>query len=162
MDNLVDKKRFLTAAFVKNVRHKGGYGPDKYGDHHGLILRVLMTGGKQWIWRGTIHGKRVDLGSGCGQDLLAQNRSVPSLVWLGKGWREAETILNYFRRNHGVGQARAILAKDLNSTLSASITISRSSLVSRSSIPTAETVSTSMLESGSGREEIVAELSANW
>ena len=64
MDSLVDRKRFLTAAFVKNVRHKGGFGPDKYGDQHGLLLRVQMTGGKQWIWRGTIHGKRVDLGLG--------------------------------------------------------------------------------------------------
>ena len=64
VDSLVDRKRFLTAAFVKNVRHKGGFGPDKYGDQHGLLLRVQMTGGKQWIWRGTIHGKRVDLGLG--------------------------------------------------------------------------------------------------
>ena len=62
--SLVDRKRSLTAAFVKNVRHKGGFGPDKYGDQHGLMLRVQMTGGKQWIWRGTIHGKRVDLGLG--------------------------------------------------------------------------------------------------
>ena len=62
--SLVDRKRSLTAAFVKNVRHTGGFGPDKYGDQHGLMLRVQMTGGKQWIWRGTIHGKRVDLGLG--------------------------------------------------------------------------------------------------
>ena len=64
MDSLVDRKRFLTAAFVKTVRHRGGFGPDKYGDQHGLLLRVQMTGGKQWIWRGTIHGKRADLGLG--------------------------------------------------------------------------------------------------
>ncbi len=61
----VDKNRPLTAAFVKGVRHSGKpYGPDKYYDQHGLILRVLPTGGKQWIWRGTIHGNRVDLGLG--------------------------------------------------------------------------------------------------
>ncbi len=56
--------RSLTSAFVKNVRHSGRNGPDKYGDHHGLLLRVMPTGGKQWIWRGTIRGKRVDLGLG--------------------------------------------------------------------------------------------------
>ena len=39
-------------------------GPDKYYDHHGLILRAIPTGGKQWISRGTIHGKRLDLGLG--------------------------------------------------------------------------------------------------
>lgn len=61
----LDKKRSLTAAFVKGVRHSGKpNGPDKYCDQHGLILRILPTGSKQWIWRGTIHGKRVDLGLG--------------------------------------------------------------------------------------------------
>ena len=49
----------LTAAFVRTVRQ-----PGKYGDQHGLILRVLPSGSKQWIWRGTIRGKRVDLGLG--------------------------------------------------------------------------------------------------
>ena len=63
--NLVDKKRALSAAFVKGVRYSGKpYGPDKYHDDHGLILRVIPTGGKQWIWRGTVHGNRIDLGLG--------------------------------------------------------------------------------------------------
>ena len=58
-------KRPLTAAFVKGVRHSGKpYGPDKYGDLHGLILRVMPGRSKQWIWRGTVHGKRKDLGLG--------------------------------------------------------------------------------------------------
>ena len=61
---MVDAKRTLTAAFVKNVRHSGHYGPDKYGDQHGLILRVLPSGSKQWIWRGTVRGKRCDIGLG--------------------------------------------------------------------------------------------------
>ncbi|MDE0600947.1 MAG: tyrosine-type recombinase/integrase [bacterium] len=56
--------RSLTSAFVKNLRHSGRDGPDKYGDQHGLLLRVMPTGGKQWIWRGTVRGKRVDLGLG--------------------------------------------------------------------------------------------------
>ena len=33
-------------------------------DLHGLILRVSPSGSKQWIWRGTVHGKRRDLGLG--------------------------------------------------------------------------------------------------
>lgn len=52
-------KKKLTDAFVKNVQRAG-----KYGDEHGLILRVRPTGSKQWIWRGTVAGRRVDLGLG--------------------------------------------------------------------------------------------------
>ena len=61
---MVDTKRPLTAAFVKNIKHSGRCGSDKYGDEHGLILRVSPTGSKQWIWRGTVRGKRRDLGLG--------------------------------------------------------------------------------------------------
>ena len=49
----------LTAAFARNVTQ-----PGKYGDQHGLILRVSPSGSKQWIWRGTVRGKRRDLGLG--------------------------------------------------------------------------------------------------
>jgi len=38
--------------------------PGKYGDQHGLILRVQPSGSKQWIWRGTVNGRRRDLGLG--------------------------------------------------------------------------------------------------
>ena len=51
--------RNLTAAFVRTINK-----PGKYGDQHGLMLRVLSTGSKQWIWRGTVRGKRMDLGLG--------------------------------------------------------------------------------------------------
>ena len=51
--------RKLTDAFVRSVDRAG-----KYGDQHGLILRVRPTGSKQWIWRGTVAGRRVDLGLG--------------------------------------------------------------------------------------------------
>ena len=51
--------RQLTAAFVRTVTV-----PGKYGDQHGLVLRVTPSGSKQWIWRGTIRGKRRDLGFG--------------------------------------------------------------------------------------------------
>ncbi|MDE0375855.1 MAG: integrase arm-type DNA-binding domain-containing protein [bacterium] len=49
----------LTAAFVRSVTK-----PGKYGDQHGLILRVQPSGSKQWIWRGTVNGRRRDLGLG--------------------------------------------------------------------------------------------------
>ncbi len=64
VDRMVAAKRPLTAAFIKTIKHSGRYGPDKYGDTHGLILRVSPTGSKQWIWRGTVRGKRRDLGLG--------------------------------------------------------------------------------------------------
>ena len=49
----------LTAAFVRTVAR-----PGVYGDEHGLRLRVTATGSRQWIWRGTIRGRRRDLGLG--------------------------------------------------------------------------------------------------
>ena len=49
----------LSAAFVRTVNE-----PGKYGDQHGLILRVTPRGTKQWIWRGVVHGRRRDLGLG--------------------------------------------------------------------------------------------------
>ena len=48
-----------TAAWVRSVTE-----PGKYGDVHGLILRVQPSGSKQWIWRGTVGGRRRDLGLG--------------------------------------------------------------------------------------------------
>jgi integrase len=53
------KRSMLTAAFVRTVSR-----PGKYGDTHGLILRVRPSGSRQWIWRGTVRGRRVDLGLG--------------------------------------------------------------------------------------------------
>ena len=48
----------LTAAFVRSAK------PGRYYDEHGLMLRVLPTGTKHWIWRATVRGRRVDLGLG--------------------------------------------------------------------------------------------------
>lgn len=52
-------RKQLSAMFVKNVTR-----PGKYGDLHGLILQVRPTGSKYWFWRGTVRGKRMDLGIG--------------------------------------------------------------------------------------------------
>lgn len=49
----------LTAAFVRTVTT-----PGKYSDAHGLILCVRPSGSRQWIWRGTVRGRREDLGLG--------------------------------------------------------------------------------------------------
>ncbi len=49
----------LTARFVQTVSE-----PGKYYDQHGLFLRVLPAGSKQWVQRVTINGKRKELGLG--------------------------------------------------------------------------------------------------
>ena len=61
----------------------GRKGPDKYFDEHGLILRVRSSGSKHWIWRGTVRGRRRDLGLG----------TFP-YVWLGEA---REKVFEYRR-----------------------------------------------------------------
>ena len=56
-------KSRLNFAFVKTVKHSGSTGPDNH-DEHGLILRVRASGSKHWIWRGTVQGRRRELGLG--------------------------------------------------------------------------------------------------
>ena len=57
-------KSRLNFAFVKSVKHSGNNGPDKYHDEHGLFLRVRASGSKHWFWRGTVQGRRRELGLG--------------------------------------------------------------------------------------------------
>ena len=57
-------KSRLNFAFVKSVKHSGRNGPDKYHDDHGLLLRVRASGSKNWFWRGTVQGRRRELGLG--------------------------------------------------------------------------------------------------
>ena len=57
-------KSHLNFAFVKSVKHSGRDGPDKYHDEHGLLLRVRASGSKNWFWRGTVQGRRRELGLG--------------------------------------------------------------------------------------------------
>ena len=61
---MAGNKPRLSFVFVKNVAHSGKKGADKYFDEHGLILRVRPSGSKHWIWRGTVRGRRRDLGLG--------------------------------------------------------------------------------------------------
>ena len=50
--------KWLTAAKVRTA--KAGV----HGDQFGLRLRVLASGARTWAWRGTVNGRRVDLGLG--------------------------------------------------------------------------------------------------
>ena len=52
-------KKRLTDAFVRTALPAG-----KYHDEHGLILRVMPSGSKQWVQRLVIHGRRRDIGLG--------------------------------------------------------------------------------------------------
>ena len=62
----------LTAAFVRTTRK-----PGRYSDGDGLLLQVTKTGGKSWIQRLTINGKRRDIGLGPVDRVgLAQARQI--------------------------------------------------------------------------------------
>ena len=51
--------------------------PGKYYDQHGLILRVAPGGSKQWVWRGTVRGRRRDIGLGSvAYTTLAEARDI--------------------------------------------------------------------------------------
>ena len=52
-------RKRLTDAFVRTATTAG-----KYHDAHGLILRVMPSGSKQWVQRLVILGKRRDIGLG--------------------------------------------------------------------------------------------------
>jgi hypothetical protein len=51
-------KKKLTQNEVEHAK------PDKHYDDHGLILTVRPSGSKYRFWRGTVRGKRTDLGVG--------------------------------------------------------------------------------------------------
>ena len=55
----------LTAAKVRTMRHSGRVKhEERHCDEHGLILRVQPTGGKSWVQRVTVCGKRIVVGLG--------------------------------------------------------------------------------------------------
>ena len=57
-DNTIKRKQ-LTVAFCRTVKE-----PGRYTDGYGLMLVVKPTGGKSWIQRLVIRGKRRDIGLG--------------------------------------------------------------------------------------------------
>ncbi|WP_240611084.1 tyrosine-type recombinase/integrase [Oceaniglobus ichthyenteri] len=58
-DGIRRPQKALTARFVETVTE-----PGKHFDGHGLFLRVRPNGGKQWVQRITIRGKRSEIGLG--------------------------------------------------------------------------------------------------
>lgn len=71
-----DRKRHpekaLSATFVRQVRE-----PGKYTDGHGLILRVAESGGRYWMQRLTVRGKRCEIGIGSASVVsLAEAREI--------------------------------------------------------------------------------------
>ena len=69
----------LTAAFVRTIRE-----PGRYSDGGGLLLQVTRTGGRSWLQRLVIQGKRRDIGLGPldrvslakARQLAADNRAI--------------------------------------------------------------------------------------
>lgn len=59
------------------MRVRNEKAPGRYADGNGLYLHVADTGARWWIWRGTVHGKRTELGIG-GTSLytLAEAREI--------------------------------------------------------------------------------------
>lgn len=55
----------LTAAFVRSAKE-----PGKYFDGHGLFLRVMPGGSKQWVQRIVVRGRRREIGLG-GAELVS-------------------------------------------------------------------------------------------
>lgn len=58
-DSIRKPARALTAALVRTARE-----PGKYFDGHGLFLRILPGGSRQWVQRIVIRGKRCEIGLG--------------------------------------------------------------------------------------------------
>ena len=69
----------LTAAFVRTIRE-----PGRYSDGGGLLLQLTKTGGRSWLRRVVIRGKRRDIGLGPldrvslakARELAAANRAI--------------------------------------------------------------------------------------
>lgn len=69
------KRNGLTVAFVKSV--KPAETVRRYSDGYGLMLVVKPTGGKSWIQRVVVHGRRRDIGLGSlDRVTLAQARKL--------------------------------------------------------------------------------------
>ncbi|MBK4215711.1 DUF4102 domain-containing protein [Paracoccus caeni] len=81
----------LTARMVQTVTE-----PGKYFDGHGLFLRVDKTGGRFWVQRIVINGKRTELGLGSPDFVtLAEARAVAfDNRKLGRNWRREDADIS--------------------------------------------------------------------
>lgn len=66
----------LTAASVRSAK------PGSHSDGNGLILRVSHTGGKWWVWRGTVQGRRRDFGLGSYATVSLKEARTKALEYL--------------------------------------------------------------------------------
>ena len=66
----------LTAAGVRSAK------PGSHSDGNGLILRVWLTGGKRWVWRGTVQGRRRDYGLGSYPTVSLKEARTKALEYL--------------------------------------------------------------------------------
>ena len=66
----------LTAAGVRSAK------PGSHSDGNGLILRVFPTGGKRWVWRGTVQGRRRDYGLGSYATVSLKEARTKALEYL--------------------------------------------------------------------------------
>ena len=66
----------LTAAGVRSAK------PGSHSDGNGLILRVFLTGGKRWVWRGTVQGRRRDFGFGSYPTVSLKEARTKALEYL--------------------------------------------------------------------------------
>ena len=99
-------KKALTAQFVRNVSE-----PGKYFDGHGLFLRVDKDGGRFWVQRIVIRGKRREMGLG-GASLVtlaeAREKALENRRMARAGGdpiqarREAEAVLRFEEAAHRV------------------------------------------------------------
>ena len=60
-DSNLPKEVFNQLAAVKVARTKA---PGRYADGNGLYLSVSKTGGRSWVWRGVVRGRRREIGLG--------------------------------------------------------------------------------------------------
>ena len=61
---------------------RGSAKPGSHSDGNGLILRVLLTGGKRWVWRGTVQGRRRDFGLGSYPTVSLKEARTKALEYL--------------------------------------------------------------------------------
>ncbi|MDH3668764.1 MAG: integrase arm-type DNA-binding domain-containing protein [Paracoccaceae bacterium] len=66
----------LTPARVRQEKR-----PGRIADGQGLYLHISETGGRWWVWRGTVHGKRRELGIGSARLIPLAEAREKARLW---------------------------------------------------------------------------------
>jgi integrase len=69
-------KDALSAVAVRQMRK-----PGRYADGNGLYLVITETGARMWMWRGTVHGRRRELGMGSTSFLSLKDARETARTW---------------------------------------------------------------------------------